>query len=105
TAGTRFACRSHFPLGFGRQPPTSPSAVRVRFIPIDVDDRDPFLQIVPFIEFASQPSAVRLSTPVDRMLSAGTLLPIPPSSHPHPPPVVAAVLDKGRKLAIRYRRL
>jgi hypothetical protein len=65
-----------------------------------VDHRDAIFQIHPLFEVAPEPSPVRLTLPVDRMLSAGVLPPMPTLIAPQRPLRVTAAFNKRRELDV-----
>src|SRR5579859_6516193 len=73
--------RGCLPLGLGWQAPACPAAVRLAFVPVDVDDRPVRFQHPPTIKITPQP-ANALTSPVHRVQDLAGLPPAPPLRAP-----------------------
>ena len=69
TVWLRFRGGSNLPLNFGWESTPCPTTIRFSLIPVDVDDRKVRFEWHPFVKMPTQPAAVRVTLPVDRMFS------------------------------------
>src|SRR5262249_49359888 len=93
---------SRLPLGLGRQPSPGPATIRLRLVPVDVQNRPVWFQRHPAVEVTPLP-AVHLASPVDGVLGSGLLAPVPALLTPEVTAMVAAILDESDELTLGDR--